>query len=679
MSVKTSKTDRSPIGGRLSALVALLAAGLAVAAGCTDAELYSPTRAKAQADRVTLSGRVCTEDPVQSRFPVRVVLMADRAAGPLFSDYDPAGRRVQALRTFAQRTLNIPKTAVSVIGYGGRPAKLAPTDGNFTRNPGELFGALNQLAIAQPCLAEDQCRDYREALRSARALIEGDIAGMPAGARLLTQYVVVMVNAGPQRPTTDPAECCAPDDVQCQQKADNASGGELRQLSRRCARQLATQQVSALKQSVRQSGAGGLRFHSIHLAANTDHVSNGKNIDNNLQQTMESMAFAGEGIYRRIDNVGGLREKPLDLLGLRTVLHAKLLLASNHNALPTPDGPKTDSDGDGLSDQKERQEGTSPTAADTDADGITDRVELLVGFDATTPNDPKACQKIEAGGDLDLDRLTNCDEALLGTKPSLVDTDGDGLPDPLEVHYGTDYLNRDADEDVDGDGVDNGEEIRRHTDPRSTDTQAHLSFGYRYDVTDQGFVTDLFAGDPDQITGVEILDISDGTTPGVGTLRWLATEGQLRWKDATDDAFGPPVDVDQPGRLQLPSSSFAPVQGDEGKRITVDVEPEAMPPRPQTESIRVTSRRRQCLDYTIRNVKMMPTEQLDDGTEAGYNDIVLYFAQAPEGNFRRPGPYRRAQIPVRFNPPDRRTPGEAILEVQNREFVRPDITIESGR
>ena len=76
---------------------------------------------------------------------------------------------------------------------------------------------------------------------------------------------------------------------------------------------------------------------------------------------------------------------------------------------------------------------------------------------------------------------------------------------------------------------------------------------------------------------------------------------------------------------------------------------------------------------------MMPTDQLDDGTEAGYNDIVLYFAQAPEGNFRRPGPYRRAQIPVRFNPPDRRQPSEAILKVQNREFVRPDITIDSDR
>ena len=574
MSVKTSKIDRSPPGIRRSAVLALLLASLAgIGGGCTDAELYSPTRAKAQADRVTLSGRVCTEDPVQSRFPVRVVLMADRAAGPLFSDYDPAGRRVQALRTFAQRTLNVPKTAISVIGYGGRPAKLAPTDGNFTRNPGELFGALNQLSIAQPCLAEEQCRDYREALRSARALIEGDVAGMPAGARLLTQYVVVMVNAGPQRPTTDPAECCAPDDVQCQQKADNASGGKLRQLSRRCARQLANEQVSGLKQAVRQAGAGGLRFHTIQLAANTDNVTNGKNIDNALQQTMESMAFAGEGLYRRIDNVGGLREKPLDLLGLRTVLHAKLLLAANHNALPTPQGPKTDSDGDGLTDQKEAAEGTSPTRADTDGDGVTDRVELLVGFDATTPDEPKACQKIEAGGDRDLDRLTNCDEALLGTKPSLVDTDGDGLPNALEVHYGTDYLNRDADEDVDGDGVDNGEEIRRHTDPRSTDTRAHLSFGYRYDVTDQGFVTDLFAGEPDQITGVDIIDISGGTTPGVGTLRWLASGRQLRWKDATDDAFGPPIPIEEAeaGRLQLPSSSFAPVQGDEGKRITLEV------------------------------------------------------------------------------------------------------------
>lgn len=665
-------------GRRLFVLCAL-AAGLAAVpwvASCTDAGLYSPTRAKAEADRVALEGRVCTEDPVQSRFPVRVVLLADRAAGPLFSDFDPSGTRTRILQNFVRDTLNIPRTAISVVGYSGRPAKLAPQEGNFSQNPGVVSGAVNQLSIARNCIGEDRCRDYREALRTARGLIEGDLGRLPAGARVLTQYFVVMLNAGPQRPQVDPKECCAPDDTECLDQVENASDEKYAELVQACEERRGSEIVSGIEDLVDRSGGGGFQFHAIHLGAFSGNTPNGDGdaIDDRTGEIMKSMAFAGEGTYQRFNAIGGLDESAFDVLGFRTELRAKLLLASNQSALPGPNGQRADSDGDGLTDAREDEIGTSAVESDSDDDGITDRVELLTGFDPTTANDPDACSTLEAPkDDRDLDRLTNCDEALLGTEPTLVDTDGDGLPDPLEVFAGTDYLNKDADVDTDGDGVDNGEEIRQHTDPRSNDSDVHLSFGYRYDIEDQGVVTDLFASAPEQIQGVQIVDVSEGTTPGVGTLKYESGSQTLQWQDAVDSDVGRPVSVEDGGRFQIPSSSFAPVQGEDGKRITVEVRPEALPPRSITESIRVTSRRRQCLDYTIRNIQLLETRGA--GESEGRNEIVLYFSQAPGGNFRRPGPFRRAEIPVRFQPPDRREPPGAVLQVENREFVRPEISI----
>lgn len=659
-------------------LLGLLALGLFAITSCTDTNLYSPTRAKAQADRLTLKGRVCTEDPVRSRFPVRLILLVDRANGPLFAKYDPGGRRVQVLQDFVKDTLNIPKTSVAVIGYGARPTKLAPKKGNFTKNPGKLFGALGQLSISRPCAGGNSCRDYREALRSARALVEGDIATLPAGARVLTQYVVLMVNGGQHKPLLHPLDCCAPDDAQCRQKARNAMGGQLRNLAVKCEKQRDAKLVSDLKQMVKESGAGGLRFHAIHLAASQGNVMNGKRIDKEVEETMKGMAFAGGGTYQRFNGIGGLNQDAFELLGLRTVLHAKLLMASNHNALPGPAGPKVDSDADGMPDKREKKQGLLPTSRDSDGDAISDKVETLVDFDPKSPDDPKACKEIDSAGDTDIDGLTNCDEALLGTSPTLVDTDGDAMPDLLEVQWGTDYLNRDADEDTDGDGVNNGDEIRQHTDPRSTDTQAHLTYGYRYQVDDEGFVTDIFASQPDQITGVEITEISEGTTAGIGTLKYASATKHLQWKDANDMDFGLPQKVDEGGTVKLPSGSFAPVQEEDGKRITVKVDPKQLPPRPVTETIRITSRQRQCLNYTIRNIQMMPTKGNASGSVPGDNDLLLYFAESPEGNFRRPGPFRRAQIPVRFNPPDKRQPPDAILQVDNQEFVRPEIQIDTA-
>lgn len=642
-----------------------IASVLCVSSGCTDTELYSTLEPRKQADRVALKGQVCTEDPVEAQFPLRVVLLVDQAAGPLYSSFDLGQERLGALEDFVQGTLANPQSELAIIGWAGGPRKLAPTTGDFTRNPGELLNAVAQTSLSAPCVGEERCRDRAEALRTARALIEGDLAGSPDGLKVLTQYVVVMVVAGPSSPVVNGAACCAPDDTECIDAGGDPSAA--------CQAQLDAEQVSDLREYVTQQGAAGLRFHTIQLAAEAD-----VDVNNQVQSALESMAFAGGGTFQRFDSPGGLALRALDLLGLRTLLRAKLLVAANLNARPTPDGPQVDSDGDGLTDSEEEVLGTLPEAADSDGDGIGDFIETLVNLDPTVVDAPRACEKIRVGTDRDLDGLSDCDEELLGTSPTLVDTDGDGMPDRLEVVGRTDYLSRDAEQDSDGDGVNNGEEILLRGDPRSTDTREHLSSGYRYEVEDLGVSTQLFANLPELVTGVEIVGLSGGTTPGLGTLYWDATASALRWQDALDATPGPPVFIDTmiADEYELPSSSWAPVQGDAGKAVTVTVDPVELAPTAQTESIRVVFRQRQCLDYTIRNVRLVPTLERANGLPAGTNDILLFFAQAPEGRIDAPGPYRMAQIPIVYQPPATRTPDGSILEVDNAEFVRPTIIEE---
>lgn len=639
----------------------LLLALAAFTLSCTDANLYSPNSPRKEADRLALQGRVCTEDPVEARFPVRFILIADQAAGLLYSDIDPASQRIDILTDMVQLGLANPQLEMAVIGAAGRPAKLAPTEGNFTRNPGELFNAITQLALPENCISAELCRDWSEAIRSARTLIEGDLAAQPAGQRVLTQYVILNLVAGPPVPAADGAECCPDGDQQC----IDANMGP----SMACETRQNADDIAALRDLVLSSGAAGLRYHTIQLASPNAPMG-----ENDVVETMlEEMSFAGGGTHQRFDNIAGLSLPAVNLFGLRTVLASKLLIAANVNAIPGPDGPVLDSDGDGLSDAEEELAGTLPTVGDTDGDGVSDFVEILSGFDPLVGEVPTACTGVPLFADQDLDGLTDCDELLLGTEPTLVDSDGDGLPDRLEVTSGTDYIAADAEVDTDGDGVNNGDEIAQRSDPRSTDVRLHLPYGYRYEIEDEGFVTELFAADPTNITGVTFVGVSPGTTPGLGTLHYNAQEQTLAWQDADDADPGPRVPVGGGGNFELHSSSYADIQGDDGKRVFIEVDPAELSPQDHTEKVRVIFRDRQCLSYTIRNIRLLETLELDNGTPAGINDIRVFFAEMPEGRFRAPGPFRMAQVPISYRPPDERDPPEAILVVEDEEFVRPTL------
>jgi hypothetical protein len=114
-----------------------------------------------------------------------------------------------------------------------------------------------------------------------------------------------------------------------------------------------------------------------------------------------------------------------------------------------------DTDGDGLSDGRERRVfDTDPTLVDTDGDGLDDPQEVS---EQTNPHSP----------DTDSDTANDVTELLNNTSPTAEDTDFDGLPDVVELELGTDP----RDSDTDGDGLSDYTEVQRtNTNPLDVDT-----------------------------------------------------------------------------------------------------------------------------------------------------------------------------------------------------------------
>ncbi len=638
-----------------------LAMGLLFAlGGCSDANLYGKGLEDPAADRLGLTGRVCTDDAREAGFPVRVVFLVDMAGGPMFSDFDPELLRLQALRESLSIHEGNEAFSFAVVGFGGTTRLLAPLEGQFTRNPGELEVAITSLSLPQGCV-DEVCRDYGDALNLAESLIEGDMATMTAGERSRTQYVIVTLAGGPPAPLACEYDCCDPEDEDCETEECIESW--------ECASELLSEKVTVLREGVEEAGALSLSMHVLFLAAEDTTAPDPQQLLDDTGGLLQQVAFAGAGLFERFDVADAVTLDHVGLLKLSSLLQAKSLLVTNFSTLPGADEAIIDSDGDGVGDGAEISQGTDPLNADSDGDGLSDMVELLVSFDPTVADEPPAaCAELEIGPpyvDSDVDHLNDCEELLLGTDTSLPDTDGDAIVDWMEVASGTDYLHSDDLDDSDWDGATNGDEVRNHTDPRTSDVNSHLANSYRYEITDEGLVTLPSVYSPSILQGISVLDAGSDTTGGLGTLRYVADDPPwLSWQDPQDESAGVPQVIEGSGELLLPSSS---AETGMERWITVSVEPAMLPPYAAEELLLVELSERHCLQYTVRNIALVET-QAADGV-GGINDIFIYFAQAPEGRLTLPGLFRAVHIPVEYHPDTGRTPSAPLVEVRDDEFT----------
>ncbi|MFM0790422.1 Rib/alpha-like domain-containing protein [Streptococcus suis] len=129
-----------------------------------------------------------------------------------------------------------------------------------------------------------------------------------------------------------------------------------------------------------------------------------------------------------------------------------------------------DTDGDGISDRQETENGTDPSKVDSDNDGFSDKEEVERGTDPTKADSKPASSETDTDGD----GISNEDEVARGTDPNKSDTDGDGFSDQEEITAGSNPTKADstpANVDKDGDGFTDTEEAAAGTDannPAST-------------------------------------------------------------------------------------------------------------------------------------------------------------------------------------------------------------------
>ena len=171
---------------------------------------------------------------------------------------------------------------------------------------------------------------------------------------------------------------------------------------------------------------------------------------------------------------------------------------------------------------------TNSTLLDTDGDGLPDGWEIKYGMNPLSADDTSI--------DFDNDGLTNLQECQAGTNPYSEDTDKDGMSDKDEVDYGLcpyEERNSDLEVDSDGDGIPNGAEIYLGLNP--FDSADALLYSERNGCTNLAYYEFVF--------GVNLNKDHDGD--GIPTN--FEMRHNMEFKNPADGAY----DIDNDGLTAL--------------------------------------------------------------------------------------------------------------------------------
>lgn len=663
--------------------------GLALLAGlcwgaCTDTNIYHRSIEPNIPNKVTLSGTVCTDDPAQRQFPVRVMFIVDNSG--MMGVADPEMQRRYAIEDVINRYVASPNYSFAIVKFAGEVFQL--TDG-YTKNQAVLNEALGAFGTTDPCVGG--CRDWFSALSLASSIFTGDALTTNPGTRSRTRYVFILVTSGPPDPDMEddnndtcdaackqrlldaldemiafgadagvaelgfhavqldacpgtcqdfpdrncnstiacPAECTGAEDCQMAQRLcagdrgvacgdGNAfcAGLGLEECSPEwlCTGDHATgcngDDICA------HSGAGRCEFvrvcaadPSLDCVRNEDCCPRDTCIfpdpalclpedDVRTAELLKALAFKGSGKHLRFSLGPQLNFWALDFDTTQSIFVKKAFMVTNANTLSQYGKTVADSDGDGLSDDEEdcyaeilngecrhlercrcRRDvwsednpmgtDTDPALADTDGDGLNDALEMrfaTVNLDPLRMDLPQACFGLDYPyKDRDADTLNDCEEKLIGTDPTIFDTDRDGYSDAVEFRMGTNCLEPDHLMDTDMDGLANGSELEIHLNPQANDIAARSGEAYRYKVTDEGLRVVPYTSQPHMLSGVEITDVSGRSEAGAGTLTYhpagtyrpdgsQRSYASLSWRDPADGQNGMEVEITGSGSYVLYSA-----------------------------------------------------------------------------------------------------------------------------
>ncbi len=300
-------------------------------------------------------------------------------------------------------------------------------------------------------------------------------------------------------------------------------------------------------------GVGEMRFHTALLFDSTlpDDVKEIFRLNRcRSEGLLRRMAELGNGLFRDFENSEQIDFLSFNFTSLKQSFTLVRAYAQNPQALPPkaadivgPDeevrGPTgrlqgaeflPDTDGDGIDDATEQELGTDVAVRDSDklatppaitsvpepiadpaawGDGWSDKFEndkIDVGFDPRFQSLPvDGCPAFDPSGldrqDLDADGLNGCEEQLLqnanpdgcsdaACNRERADSDGDGIPDGLEVRFGLDPRLAEGNRDDDFDGLPNADEVVRGLDPQLPDADRRERAGVRYELINLGDTDD---------------------------------------------------------------------------------------------------------------------------------------------------------------------------------------------
>ena len=250
--------------------------------------------------------------------------------------------------------------------------------------------------------------------------------------------------------------------------------------------------VSDIRSMAEEYGVGSFNFHTFLLLGNFGTDTSGMAARAHAENTLQGMADRGNGSFRLFENAEAIDFINIVDMRLTVEYDVKFMVAYNTNVLPGTDLIHVDSDGDGLSDEEEEIYGSDPTLADTDGDGYSDGFEIRLSSPGheLNPLDPldSMCDGGAVGIDSDNDGLTDCEEYVKGTNRLNPDSDSDGIPDGIEFLCGTNPLEEEQAKDADFDGLLDWLEIQRHTNVGSNDDILRQRYSYHYDIKNGGLV-----------------------------------------------------------------------------------------------------------------------------------------------------------------------------------------------
>lgn len=539
--------------------------------GCSDALVEKTAKDEVNVDdRLTLSGRVCTDRPDPSGFPVKVLFVVDQSGSMCISD--PPGSqssstfcqsaqatvnrtgqttpgRVRALNRLLDSFAGKPNVKVALVPFETTVRPATPAQGFARPDNQELRESVKNL---QSQLGKGT--DYQGALAYAYGRVRSDIetvsrtnpAELPR-----TRYLVVFLSDGVPYP-----RCSANDELT--QYADdqnpdltwadsfavagpdgfcNLTDPEERR--RRFGTGDSSDNISTyavgtdrnqnyqlrayvdqLMELKDQYNVGDVRLHTVLLFNEQAVRACGEQCQDVYGEyvrwpgpvkvdgppsahriarwTLDMLATRGNGIFqefRDFEGVARLDLGSLDYASLRSKLVMKTLFVQPLSSTPGPVDRLVDSDGDGLPDDDDNDFtwNTSRFDPDSDGDGFPDAFEVARRGDGFRPDarDGRGCDPANPATrrctptDVDGDGLSDYLERYLDRRladTNLIDADGDGLPNGLEVQWGLDPVTPQRNLDTDGDGVPDSDELRLSTNPLRRDRELREKNGLVYEL-----------------------------------------------------------------------------------------------------------------------------------------------------------------------------------------------------